>query len=221
MTYSQIITALILLSIMILGLISILNKRNTLIGQHKFTSEYLLKFSEFTTSISKSTDVQNKSYIWLTKNVDKMQEMIGPAGKVYYKPAFERIVIQDYQILVNTITQLANSNVHMDDLYTCNNLLLRFTGFLENQLEELHREVYNPFVWFFYGVKIILTSPLYFLNWFGILDVSATKNLSESLLTRFASGIVALIGFASSIIAIIKDWGFIVGLFQSILKISD
>jgi len=214
--YSQIVPIFLLIVLTIVGYFSILKKQKRLIAKHLFAAEYLNKFNEFSAQILQQEKLNEKSFIWLTKNVDKMQEMLGIIGIVQYRPAFERHIVGDYQILINTLTQITNRMAHEDDIRTCISILLRFVGILENRVSEINKNLRNPFVWFSEGVRLAITSPLYLLYSFGLLGSSTAEKLSESPLARLISGIIALVGFLASIVQILQGWDDIIKLLKSL-----
>jgi hypothetical protein len=215
MTYSQIVLISVLISLMTLGYFSLLRKRKNLIAKHTFTTEYLNKFGEFSNQILNQEKLSDQLYIWLTKNVDKMQEMLGLAGMVQYRPPFAKYIITNYQILINTLAQVPNGMAEEDDIRFCLNLMLRFVGVLEGSEKDINKNLRNPLVWFLEGVRLVITSPLYLLYSFGLLGSSTVERISESPFARFISGIIALIGFLASLVQILQGWDDVVKLLRT------
>jgi len=214
MNYSQIVPISFLVGLMILGFFSIWRKRKALIAKHSFAAEYLNKFNEFSGQLLKQEKLNEMSFVWLTKNVDKMQEMLGVIGTVQYRPAFERYIFGDYQILINTLTQITNRMAHEDDIRSCISILIRFVGILENLENNIKKDFRNPLVWFFEGIRLVITSPLYLLYSFGLMGSSTAERLSESPLARLVSGIIALAGFLASIVQILQGWDDVIRLLK-------
>jgi hypothetical protein len=210
MNYFQVALILILIGLMTLGCFSILRKQKILIAKHSFADEYLNKFDKLSNQTPNQGMLGNQLYVWLTKNVDKMQQMLGVAGMVHYKPPAEWYVINDYEILINTLAQISNGTAEGDDIDFCSNLILRLVGALEERKKIINKNLQNPVMWFFEGVRVIITSPLYFLHSFGLLGSSTAEKLSESLFMRFVSGIIAIVGFLASIVQIFQGWDDVV-----------
>lgn len=119
------ITALIIsgiLSIFIIGFIQVYNRHNRVVKKIEFADEYRYKFVEFANKYfqtydrySRSGDFDGELYVWLTMNVSKIQNYVGSFGVMSYKPAFQNYMINNYQIIINTIPKFREGQV--ENLY--------------------------------------------------------------------------------------------------------
>ncbi|MBV5347763.1 hypothetical protein JZU46_06080 [bacterium] len=218
MNYVQSVIAIAssLVVLLVAGFLNISAKRRDIIIKHMFAVEYAEKFSDFAMQALKQEQLSDKLYVWLTKNVDKMQESLGVIGIVQYKPPFSQYAVKNYQMLINTLHQISNRTAHNDDINLCYHLLVRYVGVLEEAEKSTKKQLRNPFIWFSEGVRLAVTSPLYLLNWFGLLGSSTAERLSESLLARLISGIFALVGFLASIVQILQGWDDVVNFLRAV-----
>jgi len=203
------ITTLIILGILIvfiIGLFQVYKRHSTVVKKIDFASEYRNKFIEFTKihrSENFEDDKYGELYIWLTMNVNKIQNMVGTFGKMAYHPSFQNYIIQDYQIIINTIPKFRQRQIEEFDVLSVDDCLLRYIGYLQDYTKETQKNLKNPFIWFREGFREILSIPIFILNWFGIISNQAVNSIKDSLIYKIISGLIALVTLLSGIATLI------------------
>jgi hypothetical protein len=185
------ITAIIIsgiLVIFIIGFVQVYNRHNRVVKKIDFAGEYRNKFVEFANKYfkthdrwSRSGDLDGELYVWLTMNVSKIQSYVGSFGVMSYKPAFQNYMINNYQIIINTIPKFREGQVHDFDVGSVDDCLLRYIGHLEDYSEETQRNLRNPIIWFREGFRELLSIPIFILSWFGIISNRTLNSITKPL----------------------------------------
>lgn len=211
------ITALIILSILtvfIIGFVQVYNCHSRAVNKIDFAGEYRNKFVEFTNKYfqtydrwSSAGDFDGELYVWLTMNVSKIQNYVGSFGVMSYKPAFQNYMINNYQIIINTIPKFREGQVENFDVGAVDDCLLRYIGYLEEYSKDAQKNLRNPFVWFREGFREILSVPIFILSWFGIISNRTVNSIKDSLIYKIISGLIALVTLVSGVVTIIVGYG--------------
>jgi len=207
----RIILILSIIFILIIGLVKILYEKRRIIKKHNFVFDFRNNFIDFTnnyfkgydTFTKKSESFDNELYVWLTKNVNKVQSILGNSGIMDYVAPFQIYRIPRYEIIINTLPQFRNGSITEFDINSTDDCLLRYLGQLEKRIEKVDKELTNPVIWFTIGIQTVISIPLYFLNWFGLFSNRSIAIIKEGLFYKIISGIIALVGFLSGIVTII------------------
>ena len=209
MTTTIIIIGILL--IFLIGFIQLFRNHSNTIKKHEFASEYRNKFIEFANKYfeqydrySKSGNLDSELYVWLTKNVSKIQSNVGNFGVMSYKPAFQNYMINNYQLIINTIPKFREGQVENFDVTSVDDCLLMYIGHIEELSEETLKNLKNPIIWFRVGFQEIISIPLFVLNWFGIFSKRTVNGIMESTFYKILTGIIALITLLSGIVTIIQ-----------------
>lgn len=209
MTTTIIIIGILL--IFLIGFIQLFRTHSRTRKKHEFASEYRNKFIEFANKYfeqydkwSKTGNLDNELYVWLTKNVSKIQNYVGGFGVMSYKPAFQNYMINNYQLIINTIPKFREGQVENFDVTSVDDCLLRYIGHIEERIEDTFKNLKNPIIWFRIGFQEIISIPLFILNWFGIFSKSRVNGIMESAIYKIFTGIIALITLLSGIVTIIQ-----------------
>jgi hypothetical protein len=157
------ITAIIIsgiLVIFIIGFVQVYNRHNRVVKKIDFAGEYRNKFVEFANKYfkthdrwSRSGDLDGELYVWLTMNVSKIQSYVGSFGVMSYKPAFQNYMINNYQIIINTIPKFREGQVESFDVGSVDDCLLRYIGHLEEYQKDTQRNLRNPIITLFPPIK--------------------------------------------------------------------
>jgi hypothetical protein len=209
MTTTIIILGIVL--IFLIGFIQVFKSNSRVLKKHEFASEYRNKFIDFTNKYFKNYDRWNQSgnldgelYVWLTKNVSKIQNSVGQFGIMDYLAPFQTYQISNYQIIINTIPKFRDGQVKDFDVNSVDDCLLRYIGYLEEHNKETQKNLRNPIIWFRIGFQEIISIPLFILNWFGIFSKSRVNGIMGSTIYKIFTGIIALITLLSGIVTIIQ-----------------
>lgn len=210
------ITALIIsgiLSVLTIGFVQVYNRNSRVVKKIDFASEYRNKFVDFSNRYfktydrwSRSGDFDDKLYVWLTMNVSKIQDYVGSFGEMTYKPAFQNYMINDYQIIINTIPKFREGQIESFDVGAVDDCLLRYIGHLEEYRKDTQKNLRNPFIWFREGFREIMSIPIFILSWFGIISNRTVNSIKNSLIYKVISGLIALVTLVSGVVTIIVGY---------------
>lgn len=210
------ITAIIIsgiLVIFVIGFVQVYSRHNRIVKKIDFAGEYRNKFFEFSNKYfkthdrwSRSGDLDGELYVWLTMNVSKIQNYVGSFGVMSYKPAFQNYMINNYQIIINTIPKFREGQVESFDVGSVDDCLLRYIGYLEEYQKDTLRNLKNPIIWFREGFREILSIPIFILSWFGIISNRTLNSIKDSLIYKVVSGLFALVTLISGIVTIIVGY---------------
>lgn len=210
------ITTLIILGILtvfIIGFVQVYNRHSRVVKKIDFSGEYRNKFVEFANKYfqtydrySRSGDFDGELYVWLTMNVSKIQNYVGSFGVMSYKPAFQNYMINNYQIIINTIPKFREGQVENFDVGAVDDCLLRYIGYLEEYRKDTLKNLRNPIVWFREGFREILSVPIFILSWFGIISNRTVNSIKDSLIYKVIAGLIALVTLVSGLVTIVVGY---------------
>lgn len=220
------ITVLIIAGILlvcIVGFIDVYKRHSRINSKIDFASEYRNKFVELANKyfqdydrFSRSGTLDNELYVWLTLNVSKMQSNVGTFGVISYKPAYQNYIINNYQIIINTLPKFREGQIHNSDVGSVDDCLLRYIGYLEEYNRETEKNVKNPIVWFREGFKEIISIPLFILSSFGIFSRRTVDSIMDSVIFKILAGLIALVTLVSGLVTIVVGYDqtvkFVMGL---------
>jgi hypothetical protein len=202
-----------ILTIVVIGFVLVYNRHSRVIKRIEFAGEYRNKFIEFANKYfknydrwSRTGDFDGELYVWLTMNVSKIQNYVGSFGEMTYKPAFQNYMINNYQIIINTIPKFREGQVENFDVGAVDDCLLRYIGHLEEYSKDTNKNLRNPIVWFREGFKEVMSIPIFILSWFGIISNRTVNSIKNSLIYKVISGLIALVTLVSGIVTIIVGY---------------
>lgn len=204
-------TVLGLIVILIIGLVKMLRGHRKVIDAHNFICEYRDKFIGFANKYFENYDricgirgsFDGELYTWLTKNVNKAQELLGHTGTMEYIAAFRQYRISNYQIVINTLPKFRDGSVEIFDVNSTDDCLLRYLGQLDEIFEKSKKTLKNPVIWFKIGIQEIVSIPLFVLHWFGIFSNRTVNRIIGGTLYKIITGIIALVTLISGLVTII------------------
>lgn len=210
------ITILIILGILtvfIIGFVQVYNHHSKIAKKIDFALEYRNKFIEFSNKYlatydrsSRTGDFDGQLYIWLTMNVSQIQNYVGSFGVMSYKPAFQNYIVNNYQIIINTIPKFREGQIESFDIGAVDDCLLRYIGYLEEYSKDTLKNLKNPIVWFREGCREILSIPISILSWFGIISNRTVNSIKNNLIYKVITGLIALVTLLSSVVTIIVGY---------------
>lgn len=188
-------------------------RRSFVLTQEKlnFTLEYRKQFVEFTNNYYMNYDkfdrrgeIDHEKYIWLTKNSNKMQGMLGKTGLMEYIGPFQQYKVSNYNIVLNTIPKFRDNSLTVFDTNSVDDCLLRYIGIIEELTNESLKKLKNPFLWLTHGFKEFFSLPIYIVHWFGIIPDRLVGKITSNLIFNFLVGIGGLVTFVSGLVTIIQ-----------------
>lgn len=200
----------ILVILLITGFLKLRTVHSGIIDRYNFASQFRDKFVELTKKYLDSCRrtcenrvIDGNLYVWLTMNVNRIQNDLGSLGVMEYIAPFQRYTISNYQIVINSLPKFRDGSVENFDINSVDDCLLRYLGVMERRKNHSANDLNNPIVWFRVGIGEILSIPLFVFNWFGIFSRKTVDNIKESTLYRIVTGIMSLVAFISAIVTII------------------
>ena len=215
------ITGLIIL--LIIGFVRIFNNRRNIILEYEFIIEFKENFVIFTNNFFKDYDAvfrENKNfnselYTWLTKNVYKVQNMLGSSGMMAYVVPLHRYKVSNYQIIINTLPKFRNGTIEELDIISVDDCLLRYIGKLEEKICRFKKELKNPLVWFKMGIEGIISIPLYVFSIFGIISNEIIYKIIKSTGYKIINGMMSIVTLIEFIAMIITGKSLIIQLIKN------
>lgn len=200
---------LFLILILVIGALSIYVKIYALAKYYNFSNEFLNKLQIYI----KSNGRDNISYTWVVSKSSKMQNYIGPLGIVQYRPAYQNYIINDYELIINGLSELRKyyESPYLMELagemaQILQEALIRYIGTLDDLKEIYFTQFKNPIVWFREGIQIMIGLPFQVLVWFGIVSSGLVNKFTANIIFKFLSGIIALLTFLGTVITIVLGW---------------
>jgi hypothetical protein len=224
-TMDSIIVILIIIAIFVSGLIILYHRHSwivkRLIEVHVFREKFIefsnIYFSSYD-KYSRSGEVNNTLYVWLTMNVNKIQEDMGYFGVVDYIAPFRTHKVSNYRVLLNTLPKYRDGEVRDQDVNLVDDCLLRYIGFAKEKETMASKNLKNPLVWFREGIKYLLSIPIFILNMFGIFSARTVERITDNVLFKIISGIIALVTLASGLVTIIIGYDQSFAFVQSLIS---
>lgn len=191
------------IAIFLLGGAQLLRRRAFLVERQKFTHEFQRYFVQF--AESRGTD--SESFLWVMKNMDRMQANLGVIGVLDgYRPAYANYIVRNHQILINTLPEIQTGHAHPAMIDSCQVAILRYIGTLDRWVADSNHQLVNPLVYLKEGVSTIISLPIYLLSALGLIAIESTERFRLSHFVQFLSMCVVLIGLVGSIIGIVTGW---------------
>ena len=151
-------TALIIAGILIvfvIGFLKIFKRLSSIVKEIDFANEYRNNFGRFTNKYfenhdqwSHSGNIDGELYVWLTLNVNKIQNIMGSMGEMTFKPAFQNYFVPNYEIIINTIPKFREGRVEAFEVNSVDDSLLRYIGYQEENRKSIVSFLKNPIIWF-------------------------------------------------------------------------
>ena len=203
----HIIVGLIL--IFVIGFVKILVVLKNTKNDYDFVSDFRNNFFEFSNKYFNGS-LDNKLYITLTKDVSEIQRTLGYFGIVHRTEHRQTYIVPQYEVLLNSLPKFRDGTIKSDDAYLTEDCLIRYLGYTEKRIKGIRETLFNPIIWFKMGIQQIVSIPLYFFYWFGILGKDLLFKISNNKVFKIFSGIIALIAFIDFIAKIITGEELIV-----------
>lgn len=204
-----ILTSALVLIPIIIAIISRLLLFKKIRSNLNFTYEFNNNFNDYLESNGRN----NNSYIFLVKNSNQMQNLLGNQGYMIMQQPFNRGVINHYAVIINGISQIRSylsESILRDQAFQLaqyvSDSLIRVIGDNEKLDSETRTNIKNPFILYKIGWEFIISIPLHILKWFGILSNNIFLLLIHSFIFKILAGVITLIGFISSIMTLILGY---------------
>lgn len=214
----KVIAILILIGVALFGFINLIIGLYRLTEKHKLITEFTKRLIKMANIYFSNNKLSDGDYDWLLANVDEVNNMLGSAGSISYKPAFANYIHNNYQILINTLPQFKTRNgVEHDDISFIEALLKRFTGVLSKTIKDQQNDLKNPIKWFSEGISFLLSLPFAFLKSIGVLSASKYGLTTSSSIFKVTAGVISIVSFIDAVYAVISGNSFTFQIIQSLI----
>lgn len=199
--------------IMVIGFIKLQFTIQDIVNRILFVREYRDNFLALANSNNgadsyfSTSNFNHEVYNYLVLNSVKAQREMGSFGIGEYVSPFQMYKVRNYEFITGIISKFTEGMLHNQELSIVDNILLRRIGHYQEILQELNREVLNPFKSLQYGVRLIIGLPIYLLNWFGIISDTRLNVITSNSFFKIISGLIGLLSFFSAIVTIFTGWG--------------
>lgn len=139
-------------------------------------------------------------------NVTKIQNAVGNFGVMTFKPAFANYMINNYQIIVNSLPKFRDGSIDNYEVNSVDDCLLRYIGNLEDYRTDAIKNLKNPIIWFREGFKELISLPLFIFYWFGIFSKRTLRFIMNSFIYKMIVGLFAFVAFVSGLVTIIVGY---------------
>ncbi len=197
--------------VLILGYVLIFRDVKTLRLKLDFANLYRNTFVQFSNryfesdfGLPKAKNVDNELYHWLTKKSVQMQADLGGLGIIEYHAPFRTHIIRNYEVIVNSLPKYRDELIQQSDVNSCDDVLLRHIGNIENKIEILEKQLKSPLTWLQKGIRALIALPIYLLLWFGIITDKSASKIIQNTIFKIITGIFALVTFISCVVTIIQ-----------------
>ena len=220
----RVIIVSVFILIAFIGFFSLLGDLKRYAKRVAFANEFLNKFRE----LSQNQGIDYKIYTWLIHRSPKIQIEMGEYGIAHsFRPPYSNYMYSSYPIILNVIPEIRkwieddtfSRNVRTINEYMAlvNESLIRYIGSIDDDLDELRKEIKNPIIWFRKGFSWILLLPFSIFYWLGITGSSFVERISQNPIFKMIAGLITLLGGISTIMAIVMGWDSFVNAVRNIL----
>jgi len=202
----ELIAAGLIVGMLVTGFVRLKKDQKDLSNNIVRVNEFRNKFIQLANKYFQDRSINNKLYHWLTSNSFEIQTELGMFGVADYISPFGKFRAKNYQYILNTLPQIRTGEVHEADVLYCDDMMVRYTGYMQMLEKERTKQLRNPFIWFQYGVRFYISLPLQLFTWFGIISDTFLTAVTLSPVFKVISGIVSLVSLLGTIITISLGW---------------
>lgn len=209
--------------LIIIGLVvNIIEVRN-IISNYNFTKEYYGKLTILFSNILNTKKFNNKDYVWLMSNSDKMQMILGETGIVTYKQF--NMLYKNIPILLNVLNEIPSSIndsylIYNQSFSWCQNAFLRKIGILNEYIDNAPKRLLNPLTNLTDGIKWILGIPINILYSIGLISYDSKNKIKNNIMFKLFSGIISLLTLLSTIMSVTLGWNEFLEIIKGLLNIK-
>lgn len=197
-----------LLVILAIGFARITRRLRLLTTERSEVEAYAQVFTRFLNS----RGADGHAYGVLIERSLRIQALLGGVGIMgRYVAPFGRFSVPNYHIILNGVPAIRRDfetsyNGQSDHGQLVGETLVRYMGWSADHIRERQGELRNPAAWLREGVASALLVPLWLLQSFGLLSRASTDGVTDSVLFRLLTFLVALVGLIGSIFTIVLGW---------------
>ena len=195
-----------ILALILIGFVSVYSKYNSFNNKLNTLNNFTSKFIECANSVlsEKRNGIKSDTYVDILNQSYNIQGLMGSVGLVDYYDPITRLLQRNCPIVINFVQLLPKSQYHTEEIMILQNCLHMRMGQFEKILNEIEKDVKNPLILLREGVQTIVVFPLTLLQWSGLLNYQTKYKIGNSMVVKFLSFIIVVIGLVSSIVTIVS-----------------
>ena len=221
------ITLLLIVFFIIVGIVKQIISFINLKKKLNFTEDYREKLITLVNTLASTRKLDNAIYYNLTESVIKMQQELGEDGILaQFEDKLTGVRATNYQYLINFLPSLrkidfGNSIIldrYNDSVFCCDDMFVRHIGTIKNNISDVKKTFFNPFLCFSFGVKFIITLPISIMKWFGFISEKNYTKILQSVIIKIFNMIMTILSFISSIISVTIGWNDFIQMVSSLFS---
>ena len=209
------IALLLIILLIIIGIVKQVFSFIKLKKSLSFTVNYREKLISLINTLFSTKKLDDEIYYDLTESVKRMQQELGEDGIfAYFVDHLSGIQTTNYQYLINFLPSLRNiefNNLlimdrYKDSIHYCDDMFVRHIGTIKDNIRDVKKSFFNPFLCFSFGVKFIIALPISIMKWFGFISEKRYTKILQSRIITIFNMIMTILSFVSSIISVTIGW---------------
>lgn len=221
------ITLLLIILLIVIGIIKQVFSLIKLKRSLNFTTNYRERLISLINTLFSTKKLDNEIYYDLTESVKRMQQELGEDGIFsYFVDHLTGVQTTNYQYLINFLPSLrkidfGNSIIldrYNDSVFCCDDMFVRHIGTIKNNISDVKKTFFNPFLCFSFGVKFIITLPISIMKWFGFISEKNYTKILQSVIIKIFNMIMTILSFISSIISVTIGWNDFIQMVSSLFS---
>jgi hypothetical protein len=204
--------------VLTVGIVSTLWLTRGLAFRLGFVREFTNRFASCASGRDSASFDENMT--WLNGRIPKLSDELGGFGVVQYKPAFANYIHNNYALVPNTVLKMATGSAAAQDLQMTMAMLIQHSGRLEDLLKDTFARLKNPVLWFFDGLRSILSIPAWILAGSGVIRATTVQRFKDSRIVRFLTALIAIATLVSTIMSIVLGWAAFLDVVKRVLQIK-
>jgi len=196
----------VVVGVLAIGFVEVYRRVRHLAERETFVDEYAKRFDIAARGVL-SGNFDGEAQYWLTHRLHQMNRELGGRQVIAYRPAFANFYHTEYPVLANTLPLMATGRVQAADVSFCENIMITHLGALHDLGTQAQRDLRNPLAWLQAGVRTIVTAPVWFAYWSGLMRYSTLERVTESWAVRFIGFVALILGLVASVVTLTTGWG--------------
>jgi len=214
------IPILILFVLCVAGFIKLLFEVRAFYKRLNFAVEFRERFIEYVNGLMQKEE-RHDLYARLKVDSVKIQQYMDRAGiSVSFQLPFANYIYNNFQVVINGLSMIREEYQRMDKSFPLpfeirmlqdtarilDDALLAYVGHLDMLEEQLTKKIKNPVIWLREGVRMIVTFPISFMYWSGIMRYATYSRWSNNFFVKLVSSVIGFISFFSAIVTLVTGY---------------
>ena len=194
--------------VLLIGFLATTKLLLNIAAQLKFARSFLHKYRQYYTGLGRDESI----YTWLLERSVEMQGQMGEYGLATFHPAGSYQHVVNYPMIVAGLPKLRLAlrgaySIHsaMQDAHDIEDYLVRYVGQLKRERRRALRNFFILPIWFPAGIRVLLSTPVWFLQWIGLLSEERASNINKSPVFVTVQALATAITFLSAVVGLIAS----------------